>query len=396
MAFFSLQLALSKKKSIDKELNPVLDRLMSTQPDFTNYQDVEYLCKWLTQPTRRVEEFRYVLRDMFADFKMEYGCDSSTIYTAKTITEALAIRCPILEGSWAMVVWHLINEFEKHRQVNLAIYGSSSSILSTWIIQVVGETDLCPDPELRLNMLLLFRTFVKIDHTNYKQALKSLLSLCPLLDQQGDTNNEPLTADIIDCLKLFMEGKYLQHFSLDLAQKLRQYRNMRKAILHHDFTQDYSIGLKTISQPRDPLSIIALLRWASGKTLREYNAFQNDPNYEVNLSNILSPYRLSFLLKSFRPVLQEPELINITSDVVMDVIEAMVMVIWSMDGSSIFIKADCLFNINKLISALYLDGVHKYTYLDVEMDHKDWIRKLRSTLTLRTKQVLDKAFKRFI
>ena len=171
---------------------------------------------------------------------------------------------------------------------------------------------------------------------------------------------------------------------------------MRKAILHHDFTQDYSIGLKTISQPRDPLSIIALLRWASGKTLREYNAFQKDPNYEVNLSNILSPYRLSFLLKSFRPVLQEPELINITSDVVMDVIEAMVMVIWSMDGSSIFIKADCLFNINKLISALYLDGVHKYTYLDVEMDHKDWIRKLRSTLTLRTKQVLDKAFKRFI
>ena len=95
-------------------------------------------------------------------------------------------------------------------------------------------------------------------------------------------------------------------------------------------------------------------------------------------------------------VLQEPEFINITPDVIMDVIEAMVMVIWSMDGISIFTKADCLFNINALISALYLDGDHEYAYLDVEMDHKVWICKLRSTLTLKTKQVLDKALSREI
>ncbi|CAL4187303.1 unnamed protein product, partial [Meganyctiphanes norvegica] len=82
--------------------------------------------------------------------------------------EALAVKCPILEGSWEYAAWMVVFIVESHEL---------SGIVSNWIIKVIGNADICPNAHLRLELMSLLSK-AKIDIHNQTQAVEAVMSAC--------------------------------------------------------------------------------------------------------------------------------------------------------------------------------------------------------------------------
>ena len=104
------------------------------------------------------------------------------MYTVKEVAEALASQCQVLNGFWESLCWNLLPIFKEYFELTSFV----SDIFNCWIFRVVGDPEMCSDPDLRLQMLVLYRKLLKVDDNNREQAMDSLILACSLLDSQGE------------------------------------------------------------------------------------------------------------------------------------------------------------------------------------------------------------------
>ena len=134
---------------LDRELSPILAELVTLGPGNDQHPTLKQVSKWLVNPDRTGEEFTYVIsevaddafyvmEDHFPDYVyMEGHC----MYTYLIVAQALAAKCPVLEGSWEEAAWTLVMNTENRNYSNL----SCDPRLSAWTIHVIGDSDICPN-----------------------------------------------------------------------------------------------------------------------------------------------------------------------------------------------------------------------------------------------------------
>ncbi|CAL4246154.1 unnamed protein product [Meganyctiphanes norvegica] len=326
------------KEMVDRKVTPILAQLLTIPPGIVHHHDMLWLYNWLADPECSVEDFIYVNGDLGFDVMItmnrlfkSYVHGSGSINKSRIVIEALAVRCRVIEGPWERLAWSVIDSLESYSAEQHAEYGHGSSKLSNWVIRNVGDSELCPNPNLRHKMLLLYRTLVKIDDDNREKALVSLMRACSSLDRYKQRFLIADIYDIVECLSLFDEGNYLHQLDLKIAEKLKNHRNSRQYILMHDYSHEYAMGLRTLTDPEELQSIIALLKYASDPARMGEKSFHPDPE---NYLDLAANGLLSIVL-FFKRSLQEPELLNVLSDSFMDVMEAVVIWATDRDGSKI-------------------------------------------------------------
>ena len=96
---------------------------------------VNQLFNWLVQ-------FNYVIGELAQ--AVAYEVDDEGLYhmyLCTTAAQALAMKCPVLEGAWEQAAWTLLIITRSWH-----IGTISCDHLSSWIIYVITDPDICPNP----------------------------------------------------------------------------------------------------------------------------------------------------------------------------------------------------------------------------------------------------------
>ena len=144
-----------------------------------------------------------------------------------------------MEGSWETASWFL-------GRLNNAYfpddYGFASVTFSTWIINVIGDYNLCPSSYLSIELINLFLVMVDITSHNWNQALVSVMSACSSLNMDyltGGSLTGFYNIDLntitytLEMLSTEWEG-YMIEFDERLAEKLESDIKSRVTIMLHD------------------------------------------------------------------------------------------------------------------------------------------------------------------
>ena len=192
-----------------------------------------------------------------------------------------------------------------------------SSILAQMMVLPLND-DHKPDVEKLFNWLVS-HDFVDDElndnvvplKENILQIMTSLFETCIYYFSDGDIDYLMKIVSLFDFLTIrypILEEIWdtVEHFGQIVAEKLKQHRVKMQQILIHDKSHEYHMGLKTLAQPRELLSIIALLKYVC----------KQDRIEEVSKG-------LCRIVRIFKVALQEPELLDVTTKCVMDVMESL-------------------------------------------------------------------------
>ncbi|CAL4105300.1 unnamed protein product [Meganyctiphanes norvegica] len=173
---------------LNRELTPILAELVTLAPGNDQHPAVKQLFTWLVNPLRTGEDFLYVTDSLgwhvyksMEEHFFEHVYNGEAVerggftYLGKVVAEALAVKCPILKGSWEQVALSLVNHSTKY---NTEDNGFISDRLGNWIIDVIGNADLCPNPNVQIQLMLNILGLVNIDNYNESKALESVMSAC--------------------------------------------------------------------------------------------------------------------------------------------------------------------------------------------------------------------------
>ena len=194
LEYHSIRLLISAnrcKRELNREMTPILIEMFSLGPGNDSHPVVQKLSKWLQDPQRTGEEFVYVIGELANEITHEHGDGDpkDCMYLVKATAEALAVKSPILEGSWEEATWLLL--YLSRCYVSKK-HGFASHKFSNWIIHVIGDPDICPNPCLRFELLNIVFNMVDIKVCNRTQAIESVLSACSFL------STEYLETDLIN------------------------------------------------------------------------------------------------------------------------------------------------------------------------------------------------------
>ena len=183
---------------------------------------------------------------------------------------------------------------------------------------------------------------------------------CSFLDRDHNMPFDTIgTDDVIDLLLLFtnssypryIEAQYIYKYGIRITEILKEYRCMRQDYLRVNMSEEHCLPLKKVFPiPNEIKSLSSLLKYVV------HNAcigFYSSPNsFQDDLWKLeLSSRALLLLLKFFKTALQDPLLVNVTAQSIMDVMEAVVYLGWDhqdskeLDGD----VEDCLKNVNNLL-----------------------------------------------
>ena len=182
----------SVAEELDRKVWPLFEKVSLLKPG--DYRDpaVSQLFNCLVDPEFTVEEFNYVVGFM----GLQVFNKSPSPYLHLVVAEALAVKSTILVGLWEHATWFLTflgGSFSQ--QEEYLSEGLVSDRLNDWIINVMGDTHLCPNPYLRFEFIREFSDMVSVTDHNRTQALESFVSASSILNT--DCNTKSMT--IIGC-----------------------------------------------------------------------------------------------------------------------------------------------------------------------------------------------------
>ena len=102
---------------LNKELMPILAELFTLNPTNKDHPAFQSTFNWLVDPQRTGEEFSYVIGPLH-QYVYDAMCENSDAYFNKNsydnigmvaAAEAIAIKCPVLEGPWEHAGWILVD-----------------------------------------------------------------------------------------------------------------------------------------------------------------------------------------------------------------------------------------------------------------------------------------------
>ena len=84
---------------LDRELAPILTELVTLGPCNDQHPSVRQLFGYLMNPECTGEELSYVIGEL------AFEVSGESMYLTKVAAETLAVRSPVLTGSWEVVAW---------------------------------------------------------------------------------------------------------------------------------------------------------------------------------------------------------------------------------------------------------------------------------------------------
>lgn len=334
---------------IDKKITPILENLFKSPDGHHGKLAFKQLFDWLMHPKRIVEEFIYVLGPLVHDFK-KWTKHKDTIYigmiyVGMAALEAIAVKCPVLDGNWEISVW-LIMQIMYYCD----FFGDCdivSNQLSTWIIHIIGDADSCPNAHLRIELIKLL-IMVKIGAHNRTQAFNAVMDACSNLSNDYLARNDKgcfkcslgcHTDYISDCnyngcskicfgtiVNIFnhiIVDDLWADFSKRLFHKLSDVNSARLSSIVHDFTYACGVNPNKYTEPRELHSLIALLNTTGGFFQEEFHKvklYRKDYWFCENRKDIAMDM-FEILMKKFKICYQIPQLIYPTASFVIDVME---------------------------------------------------------------------------
>ena len=177
---------ITNRVHLARELTPIFATLSTLGPDNDHHPTVSQLFNWLTDPQRTGDEFTYAIREVADDssYVMEVHfpdyvyMEGYCMYQYKIVAEALAAKCPVLEGSWEEAAWTLVFNTENRNYSNV----SFDPRLCAWTLHVIGDPDICPNPYLRYELIKLLTRMVDISACYATKAIESVLSACSYIN----------------------------------------------------------------------------------------------------------------------------------------------------------------------------------------------------------------------
>ena len=163
---------------VDRELTPIIAEMLrlETDKDMLHlgtgnnlHPVVSQLSKWLQNPHRTGKEFTSIIEDLACKV-MGKRYSSIWIYLVKVAAEFLVAKCPKLEGSWEEAAWLLLYISQGYVGEK---YGFDCHKLSLWIIHVISDPNICPNPCLRNEIINIVLNMVKIKACSRRQRMES-------------------------------------------------------------------------------------------------------------------------------------------------------------------------------------------------------------------------------
>ena len=162
------------RAELDRELTPILAEVLMLKSGNDHHPAIRQLFHWLTDPGRTGEEFTYVIGELADnvadDVRAEEGEpeEEDHMYLCITAAQALAVKCPVLEGAWEQAAWTLLIVAGTRHHGSI-----SSEHLSAWIIYVITDPQICPNPYLRYECLGLLTLVLDLKLSNELYELRS-------------------------------------------------------------------------------------------------------------------------------------------------------------------------------------------------------------------------------
>ncbi|CAL4128777.1 unnamed protein product [Meganyctiphanes norvegica] len=318
---------------VDRELMPIIAELTTLGPGNDQHPSARELFNWLVDPKRTAEEFIYaigpvtqhvccVMVDHFYHC-VSYDTETRTnsVYLCKVSAEALAARCPFLEGPWETVAWHVVALNSSYPSEE---YGFASNFFSAWIISVIGDPNLCPNSYLRFHLITLVRRLVDNQH-NQSQAIMSVMYVCSNLDighLWGDMNLH----GIAHMFEYF--GDHLFNFDKQLADRLNNELNLRSSAILQDVAYNHSMNSAIYTELRELRALVALLKITRAYILQKYKYFLENGLCEVRHRFVCESlsHTVYVLFSSFRMSFQKPQLVDLAASCIMDFVEFVLLV----------------------------------------------------------------------
>ncbi|CAL4115480.1 unnamed protein product [Meganyctiphanes norvegica] len=296
---------------LDKELTPILAELVTLGPGKDQHTAARNLFNWLVNSQRTGEEFSYVIGELvyevsaimeehFLEYVYREGYCTSL---CKVAAEALAMKCPVLEGSWEQAAWALVMLIDiKHNQFDYD-YSAASNYLCAWIIHVIGDPDICPNTYLRFELMILLKRKVNLDGCNRTQAIESVLSACSSINTEylsvnvleyhqryaiesvltafTPSNIDYQSGNLLDfrhlelysispIISILAGGGFLFDFDKKLAQKLFEVESSRCSAIIYDVGYYYAVTPQKFALPRELCGLISLLKTIDGDLCKIY------------------------------------------------------------------------------------------------------------------------------
>ena len=213
--------------------------------------------------------------------------------------EALALLCPVLEGYWEYAAWFLYlgsgGGYYKKRD------GAFSDRLSAWIILMIGNSDLCPNIHLRINLMSFIGPTIDLDEHNQSQALESVLSVFPFIN--ATIYNKIDIIAIKNAVEIFTEDGYLKKFDNILSSKLHGIEISREHATVYDVAYNSALSHNRYTLPPALYNLTDLLKIISGFVKHINESDGGDPEYneeKVGVAADLLCIVISNLKKSCR------------------------------------------------------------------------------------------------
>ena len=320
----------SATTDIDRELTPLLVDLMTLGPQSENHPVFRQLLKWLVNPQRTANDINYVIGPLGAhvEFVMVYNFCNNTydphlffVYLGQVAAEALALKSPILEGPWEHTAWLVVNM--------LRFYDDKGGLrrpsdhLTAWIIKMIGDSNLCPNPHLRIELMFLF-DMVPLDKNNSPQATEAVMSACSGLSIEylsGVWNSGfVFMMDFYHFFRIFkkvIENGSLPMYALKLSKCLNEGNNMRLSERKHDVSYRHAFNSIKHTEPGELRSLIALINTFAGYVRKalEWRSFGE----EKKIRFIYDVFQT--LIYNFESCYKMPQLIQPTAMLAINVLE---------------------------------------------------------------------------
>ena len=123
---------------------------------------VRQLFNWLVNPDRTGKEFTYVIGELADNVAYDVlDADEDHMYLCITAAQAMAVKYHVLEGAWEQAAWTLLIVAGSRHHGSI-----SSDYLSDWIIYLITDPDICPNPHLRYECIGLLTMVLGINVSN--------------------------------------------------------------------------------------------------------------------------------------------------------------------------------------------------------------------------------------
>ncbi|CAL4115474.1 unnamed protein product [Meganyctiphanes norvegica] len=344
----SVTVVTSDKTELNRELTPIIAELVTLGPGNDQHPAVRYLFNWFLNSQRTGEEFAYVIGELvyevsmimekhFREYVYHVGYCTSL---CKVAAESLAMKCPVLEGSWEHAAWALVMLIDIKHNLFDYNYSAASKCLLSWIIHVIGDPVICPNPYLRFELMVLLTRKVNLDGCNQTKAIASVLSACSSINTEymsvnvleyhqkyaiesvltafTPSNIDHQSSNLLDLRHIIglnsisnifsklAQGGCLLDFDKKLAEKLLEVKSSRCSAIIYDVGYCYAVNTKRFRIPREFCGLIALLKSIDGELGQIYKEIHKE---SYNILHILLEIRkcsdfLFALISHFKALFQ--------------------------------------------------------------------------------------------